>query len=169
MNWEAIGATGEVLGAITVVATLFYLASQIRQNTRAQENASRLASTRVFTDWYTSVMSDPELVRIWGEGLRNPSSLNSEDVNRFMWMISAISSRYEEAFTQYVAGLLEEEVWFEYRNVMTSFLHNKLVRYWWDARISPFTNRFRIEIEEAMKEEPSWSLPPLNEEREMNQ
>ena len=34
MNWEAIGAIGEVLGAIGVIVTLAYLAVQIRQNTR---------------------------------------------------------------------------------------------------------------------------------------
>jgi hypothetical protein len=34
MNWEAIGAIGEVGGAIAVVATLLYLAAQIRQNKR---------------------------------------------------------------------------------------------------------------------------------------
>ena len=33
MNWEAIGATGEVVGAVAVFATLVYLAIQIRQNT----------------------------------------------------------------------------------------------------------------------------------------
>ncbi len=30
MNWEAIGAVGEVLGAIGVIVTLGYLAVQIR-------------------------------------------------------------------------------------------------------------------------------------------
>ena len=35
MNWEAIGAVGELLGAIGVIVTLGYLAVQIRQNTRA--------------------------------------------------------------------------------------------------------------------------------------
>ena len=31
MNWEAIGAVGEILGAVAVLATLAYLAIQIRQ------------------------------------------------------------------------------------------------------------------------------------------
>jgi len=35
MNWEAIGAIGEVLGAVAVLVTLVYLAVQIRQNTQA--------------------------------------------------------------------------------------------------------------------------------------
>ncbi len=34
MNWEAIGAIGEVLGAAGVIITLAYLAVQIRQNSR---------------------------------------------------------------------------------------------------------------------------------------
>ena len=32
MTWDAIGAMGEWAGAIAVVATLFYLAKQIRQS-----------------------------------------------------------------------------------------------------------------------------------------
>jgi len=32
MHWEAIGAIGEVVGAAAVVATLIYLARQVRQS-----------------------------------------------------------------------------------------------------------------------------------------
>lgn len=35
MNWEAISAVGEILGASAVLITLIYLAVQIRQNTAA--------------------------------------------------------------------------------------------------------------------------------------
>lgn len=35
MNWEAIGAIGEVCGAAGVIVTLVYLSTQIRQNSRA--------------------------------------------------------------------------------------------------------------------------------------
>ena len=40
MNWEAIGAVGEVLGAVGVIATLGYLAVQIRQNTRTVKSSA---------------------------------------------------------------------------------------------------------------------------------
>jgi hypothetical protein len=40
MNWEAIGAIGEVVGAAGVIASLIYLAAQIRQNTRSVEAAA---------------------------------------------------------------------------------------------------------------------------------
>ena len=40
MNWEAIGAIGEIVGGVGVIATLIYLAVQIRQNTRSVEAAT---------------------------------------------------------------------------------------------------------------------------------
>ena len=40
MNWEAIGAIGETLGAAGVIATLVYLAVQIRDSNRVAEDAS---------------------------------------------------------------------------------------------------------------------------------
>ena len=42
MNWEAIGASGEVLGSVLVIATLVYLSIQIRQtNNTALYNAQK--------------------------------------------------------------------------------------------------------------------------------
>ena len=46
MNWEAISAVGEVLGAGGVIISLIYLAAQIRQNTRAIRGATLNAVTQ---------------------------------------------------------------------------------------------------------------------------
>ncbi len=40
MNWDAIGAIGEVLGALGVIATLIYLTTQLRLNTNAMRASS---------------------------------------------------------------------------------------------------------------------------------
>ena len=40
MNWEAIGAIGDAIGGLAVVASLVYLALQIRHNTRSVEAAT---------------------------------------------------------------------------------------------------------------------------------
>ena len=40
MNWDAIGAIGEILGASAVFITLGYLAVQIRQNTRTLKTSA---------------------------------------------------------------------------------------------------------------------------------
>lgn len=43
MNWDALGAIGEMFGAVAVVLTLFYLAKQIRQNSAALERSNDYA------------------------------------------------------------------------------------------------------------------------------
>ncbi len=44
MNWEAIGAIGEIIGAMAVFLTLVYLALQIRQNTKAVQAGKQLVA-----------------------------------------------------------------------------------------------------------------------------
>jgi len=49
MNWDAIGAVGEALGALAVVVTLIYLSTQIRQNSKVislNETAFALQNVR---------------------------------------------------------------------------------------------------------------------------
>ncbi len=52
MNWQAIGAIGELVGGIAVIGTLIYLASQIRQNTKMNASAIRQS----FYDYTTRQM-----------------------------------------------------------------------------------------------------------------
>ena len=46
MNWEAMGAIGEIVGAVGVIATLGYLAFQVRQNSNVTRSATRQAIPR---------------------------------------------------------------------------------------------------------------------------
>jgi hypothetical protein len=52
MNWDAVGAIGEVLGAIGVIVTLGYLAVQTRQNTRAINASTFSNNTSLWQDWF---------------------------------------------------------------------------------------------------------------------
>ncbi|MFT4800127.1 MAG: hypothetical protein ACJARY_002254 [Candidatus Azotimanducaceae bacterium] len=41
MNWEALEAVGEIVGAVAVLATLLYLATQIRKQNQQARDANR--------------------------------------------------------------------------------------------------------------------------------
>ncbi len=52
MNWDAIGAIGEIAGAAGVILTLVYLTSQLRQNTRAlRTSAYQMYNERTDSFW----------------------------------------------------------------------------------------------------------------------
>lgn len=48
LNWEAIGAVGEVVGAAAVLVTLLFLVTQIRQNTRSLDESRRATVSQLY-------------------------------------------------------------------------------------------------------------------------
>ena len=63
MNWEAIGATGEIIGAVGVIVTLVYLAIQIRQNTASLKSSTLQARLEASAGLHDLCAFGPELSR----------------------------------------------------------------------------------------------------------
>ena len=61
MNWDAIGALGEVLGAIAVIATLLYLAVQTKHARVAVETAATLGTIEGHSRFRQALMTNPTL------------------------------------------------------------------------------------------------------------
>jgi hypothetical protein len=65
MNWDAIGALGESIGALAVVLTLGYLALQIRHARTAASDVNRLNRATGIRDWMQLIMTDNDLREAW--------------------------------------------------------------------------------------------------------
>ena len=83
MNWEVIGATGEWAGAAVVVVTLFYLARQIRQNTRATKAGTSYSVNESLSKIVGALRSDGEFAEIWIRGCEDIDALNEVERLRF--------------------------------------------------------------------------------------
>ena len=64
MNWDAIGAVGEILGAGAVVATLAYLAIQVRQTNRSAKTSSQQAVFTNFLGLTADLINDNDTIAI---------------------------------------------------------------------------------------------------------
>jgi hypothetical protein len=91
MNWEAIGAVGEAVGAIAVIAKLAYLAAQVRQATNSVQGAAELEASKQFTDWHARITSSLELRTVWD---KSAADENLSDVERvqYVWLIAELFS-----------------------------------------------------------------------------
>ena len=49
MNWDAIGAVGEIIGALAVVFSIAYLAIQIRQNAKSLQSTVEQSISNQFS------------------------------------------------------------------------------------------------------------------------
>ncbi|NKB98270.1 MAG: hypothetical protein GKR90_07220 [Pseudomonadales bacterium] len=83
MNWDAIGAAGEIIGAAAVVVSLSYLAIQIRTSNRAvKQAASREIMDEIF-NWYGQISNDVTISDLWLRGCAKDSSLTKAEVFQF--------------------------------------------------------------------------------------
>jgi hypothetical protein len=75
MNWDALGAIGEVVGAIAVVVSLLYLAVQIRAQNRESQVAAAHEILAAFRGMQIP-LQDPGLAELWEKAVMDFESLN---------------------------------------------------------------------------------------------
>ena len=109
MNWEALGAIGEVVGAIAVIMTLGYLALQIRQNTASVRTSTQQQLATVFSTLNMTMGSNPDAARVYLQGLHNPDELDDDEIARFTLMFQSAIRLYENAFYQRQVGALDDQ------------------------------------------------------------
>ena len=61
MNWEAIGSAGEIISAVAVVASLIYLALQLRTNSRTIKASAAWDAETIFAELNSRVAHDSGL------------------------------------------------------------------------------------------------------------
>src|SRR5215470_9601515 len=83
MNWQAIGAIGEVVGAIAVVATLLYLARDIRQNSRSLAISALRDTTSNWNQWGNMIAASGDLAEIVARGNRALDELSEAEALRY--------------------------------------------------------------------------------------
>ena len=111
MNLGDLANLGQVIGAIAVVVSLFYVANQIRQNTNAVRSATAQTVHEHFANWYHLIAADAELARIAANGLRDYASLSEQEKVRFIAACMAFLSYGQNAFLKWRQGLLEPALW----------------------------------------------------------
>ena len=67
MNWDAIGAIGELIGSITVVITVVYLAVQIKLSSKAAISVSTNQSRTAVADVIGAITSNTDSVKTYAD------------------------------------------------------------------------------------------------------
>jgi len=112
MNWDAIGAVGEIVGAVAVIITLLYLASQIRQATRATQAASVQTASALDQDFLLILGQDPVAARVWtAYTFGDPDTLSEDEQRQGYYLFASILRRLENIYHQHRLGTISEEVW----------------------------------------------------------
>ena len=161
MNWDAIGAIAETLGAVGVIASLVYLATQIRhsrdqmeQNTRAYQAGAYQLYEQGVSSLIMDAVRIPDLPRVWSQGCISFEELDAEDAFRFNSYALACMRSWDNAYYQHSMGMLSEDRWQSARRDIEPFLQQPGVAQWWRMTRPSLLPEFVALVEEILGEDP---------------
>lgn len=133
MNWDAIGAIGEIVGALAVVVSLVYLAIQIRtQNSQAKLSALHEMSRELRGT--TAMFATENISAIFVRANKDFDSLEEAESVQLIVLVTNLFRAWENTFLEHRDGNLDQNVWSalsrEYTQVMgiPSFQHIWAIR-----------------------------------------
>jgi len=159
MNWEAIGAVGEVIGAVGVVATLGYLAYQIRQNTVQLEQstlstraAAINASNVTLRENRQSIFQDPDMAGVFLRGNESPEALSEVEQLRYRLVMQNVAEAMLDIFSQTHLTDFSPETWdTQGATLVKRVLGTPGGRWFWDAYEDNYPLRFRAEVAQILE------------------
>ena len=143
MNWTAIGAIGEFLGATGVIITLIYLARQVRQNTRATRLSTSHSISAAARDWNRPLLNDPELAWAFQVGTEDPTKLDEKEQARFIELCFSLFRMFEDAHYQFQKGALDPDVWMGYEKLYAAYAKAPGFQAYWERRKETFRPEFQ--------------------------
>ena len=162
MSLGDLANLGQIIGAIAVVISLFYVAYQIRQNTNAVRSATAQAVHEHFAKWYHLLAADGDLSQIVANGLRDYSSLSEQEKARFIATFMAFLSYSQNAFLKWREGLLASPLWMGWELLIMNLICAPGGRAFWKERSYLFGEEFRQYVEsDLMKRPPHPDAKPM--------
>jgi hypothetical protein len=146
MGIEALGALGDFLGGVAVIASLLYLAFQIRQNTKAIRSSSYHQAAEQTWNYCLAVAQDPSLAALIA---RNEAGdpLAPDEAMRVAAGFQALIFGFENMLRLREEGLVDPVVWQNLIENSMAGLGTPGLRAQLAARPGPLSRRLLAEIE----------------------
>ena len=135
MNWEAIGALAESLGAIGVIGSVLYLAYEVRSNTKTMRAE---AGTRAQMEWskYNFAWSehkDRDALSTVFDPNKTLSDFSESERIGLTFTLRSFAQQVEAQYFQYEAGILNEEVWDAHLRAFAALISFPAAAEWWEG------------------------------------
>ena len=143
MNWEAIGAIGEIIGAAAVVGSLVYLAVQIRHNSQLLKRTATADTVSALRDFSALMLAHSELPLIYQKGVEGMENLNMEEWGQFVLLVFNFMKAMEDLHYQHINGAMDPEVWSGWESLGRGYITSPGFQEYWAERRSIFGPRFQ--------------------------
>ena len=147
MSWDAIGAVAEVVGALGVILSLLYLATQMRQGlTTAEDTATKEAITSVVVQ-LNAIAEESNRSSIT-KGLIDYSNLSGDEKVTFDSLMTNTLMIVSSTFMSNKVNLLTDDLFSRWSGYLRPrFFPYPGKREWWDESRNIFIPEMQLWVE----------------------
>ena len=158
-NWDAIGAIGEVVGALAVFLTLLYLARQIKLSAAQQRSESQRSVSEEFNR-IMDVFFDRENSRAINKAINHWEDATLEERSVLSAFMYKYCNHIQTMYLMWESGTLKEEVYLSEELAFLSMIATDGGREWWNVVRSQYSDTLIRRLDQVVEEQ---AILPLTE------
>ena len=158
MNWEAVAAIGQAIGAVGVIVSLLYLASQVKHNALAVRSTSADAAVNALNDWASRLAADAELERLWRGGNNDVTTLPEDQRGRYFMVATQLLLLSENIHHHFRVGTLDPVAWESWRGKLAHNISRPGIRAIWKVAGQGYSRPFQ-EFVDSVHAQPAVEFP----------
>lgn len=167
MTIQDLGSIGELLAAIATIATLVYVAVQIRNGIVTSRGNTHHSTATAWSELHFRIASDSDLADLYHKGRITPEQLSAEDRRRFHLLLDSILAQIENIWVQYSNGLFPKSNQDRFDDILRAQFATPGMQGYWPRRRGLLMAEFVDHVENTLKLPPrdpnSISTPPQSD------
>jgi hypothetical protein len=160
-GWQKAQTVAQYLQVGIVAFSAFFIWSQLRQQKMLfdqQVKLSRAANTQTLVNLITPLnlkVTDPQMAELWVKGLdgidKEPD-LKKREIQRAQYesLIASNMIFYENVFSQYQAGLLNEDIYNGWDKDLAAFIQQHKIGKLWDKHKDLYRKDFSDRVDQII-------------------
>ncbi len=147
MDIMELGAIGDLVGGVAVIASLVFVGLQVRQGNALAQGAAELEVGRMNMD-YLRLGAESNFSAIWYTGFYTPDSLPEQDKARWIWAQGMWLHMVQAMYRQFQRGVLPESSWIPLLAAIATMLEeNSIMAEIWERNAMYLADDFRTYVD----------------------
>ncbi len=146
MTLQDLGSLGEFVAALATIATLAYLAVQIRHSTKQARLTSVRELVSAIQDGFAPLYN-PGYVRIWRLGRFHPEQLDEDEREAFGMLLERQVFNFQNIVHPYENGVVDRDLFESTLGFFRSLLSTPGGAAWWSEHAGSFTSEARRHLD----------------------
>ena len=153
MAAEVFSAVADLVSAIAIVASLVYLAIQVRKAQVTAESQSLQAAEALASNWRTSLSRDPQVAGLWLRATKSFASLSPEEKEQARWLFSDLFWIFQGMSQRIGQGAMDSESQVLLDQNIAEFVKFPGIREWWGEHRNHYSKGLADVVEKHIAKE----------------